>query len=169
MMNGTAILLFVVLHAIPNTASRNRTATNLPTNVLARFASVFLAVSLAVCSATAFSSQIALPLFPLVNLGWLLGFASASFLALALRSPTASTNVPILSIGVLILGFIAAEGIHQGLITVGTIAWNVVTDFYFAMLVPIVSLLYLIEFIVLEKKEGEIEQKKLTDVTRKIL
>ena len=170
MMIGTATLLFVVLHAFPITSSRNGSATNLPTDVLARFASVFLAASLAVCSATAFSSQIALPLFPSVNLGWLLGFASAAFVALALRSPAPSTNVPILSIGVLMLGFIAAEGIRQGLITVGTIAWNVVTDFDLAILVPIVSLLHLIEFIVLVKKNDDIERsEELTGMVRKIL
>ena len=68
------------------------------------------------------------------------------------------------------LGFIAAEGIRQGLITVGTIAWNVVTDFDLAILVPIVSLLHLIEFIVLVKKNDDIERsEELTGMVRKIL
>ena len=167
LMVGAAMLVFVALLALPDTGSGNGTTRTRPTNVLTRISSAFLAVSLAVCGAASFSSEIVLPLFPSLNLGWLFVVAGAALLVPALRTPNPSASLPILGIGALLLGFVVAEGPHQGLITAGTVAWNAVTDFDFAVLIPVVVLVFWIEWIVTETmSHDENNERAVTEVVR---
>ena len=144
-MIGTAFLILFALNTLGNSTSRYD--TNRFSDALARLACAMFAVSFVMCAISSISFQITLPLFPAMNLGWLFGFAGASILILVFRSPNPAIVNPLLGVGVLILGFVLVDGIHQGLVTVGTITWNVLSDFEFAKLVTILIFYYLIELI----------------------
>ena len=142
-MTGTAVSILITLNALPISSSNND--TNRATDALERFACVIVAGSFIMCAITSVSSHITNPLFPSVNLGWLFGVAGASMLILAFRPLQYTIKLPILGLGVLAVGFLLADGLGQGLITVGTIAWNVASDFEFSELIIILVFYYLIE------------------------